>query len=58
MKVLTLLVPLFCKHYQGINRAVMENSSTPEIQKTKTSKQDQESSCLQNRRKPAQHNGG
>lgn len=30
MKVFTSLLPLFCKHYQGINRVVMENSSTLE----------------------------
>lgn len=29
MKFFTLLVSLFCKHYQGVNRAVMEDSSTP-----------------------------
>lgn len=35
MEVFTLMLPLFCKHYQGVNRAVMENSSTPGYKKTK-----------------------
>lgn len=51
---LYLAAAIFCKHYRGVNRAVVKSSSTPEYKKNeqiqnKTSKQDQKAAAYKNR---------